>query len=139
MNKVRLALAGALVLGLAVAARADEKGGTSDLQKKLVGKWEVIKFKAKDPKDKGPPPGTMIEFTRDGKVILTAEEKGEKVRREATYKVEGKGFTLTVKHGDKEETQTIKVLRADDKGLVLRNEKQGHEVTLRRKGARPKD
>jgi uncharacterized protein (TIGR03066 family) len=137
MRKVRLALVGALVLGLTAAARADEgKGGKDDLKGKLVGKWEVVKFTGKKG---GPPPGATIEFTKDGKILVTAEEKGEKVRREATYKVEGKGFTLTVKHGDKEETQTIKVVKAGDEELVVRNEKRGHEVTLRRKGAKPKD
>src|SRR5919202_5391206 len=105
MDKVRLALAGALVLGLAVAVRADEeKGGKPDLQKKLVGKWEVVKFTGKKG---GPPPGATIEFTKDGKILVTTEEKGEKVRREATYKVEGKGFTLTMKHGDMEHTQML--------------------------------
>ena len=131
MNKVRLALAGALVLGLTAAARADEeKGGKSDLQKQLVGKWEVVKSTIKKG---GPPPGAAVEFTKDGKVLVTAEEKGEKVRREATYKVEGKGFTLTLKHGDREETQAVEVVKVDDKELVLSHEKEGGEVTLKRK------
>jgi uncharacterized protein (TIGR03066 family) len=132
MHKVRLALAGALVVGLTAAAGADEeepKPGKGDLQKKLVGRWEV----AKSTGAKGvPPPGATIEFTRGGKVLVTAEQKGKKVRREAAYKVEGKGFTLTLKHGDREHTDTIKVVKVDDKELVLREE-DGNELTLKRK------
>jgi uncharacterized protein (TIGR03066 family) len=130
MNTVRLALVGALVLGLTAAVRADdEKGGKSDLQKKLVGKWEVVKSTGKG----GPPPGTTIEFTKDGKAILTAEEKGEKRTMEAAYKVEGKEVKLTVKQGDMERTETIKVVKVDDKELVVKHEKEEGEVTLKRK------
>jgi hypothetical protein len=72
MNKVKLALVGGLVLGLTAAVRADEgKGGKADIQQKLVGTWEVVKFTGKKG---GPPPGATFEFTRDGKVIATAEE-----------------------------------------------------------------
>ena len=140
MNTVRLALAGALVLGLTLGARADEgKGGKDGLKDKLVGKWEITKFKGQDAKDKGPPPGAVIEFTRDGKAVMTAEEDGKKVRHEATYKVEGRAIKMTIKHGDMERTETLKVIKADDKEMVVRNEKQGHELTLKRKGARPRD
>jgi hypothetical protein len=60
MNTVRLAAVGALVLGLTAAARADEeKGNKSDIQKKLVGKWEVVQFTGK----LGPQPGDTFEFT----------------------------------------------------------------------------
>jgi uncharacterized protein (TIGR03066 family) len=122
------------VLGLTAAARADEeKGGTSDLQKKLVGKWEVVKFKGKDPKDKGPPPGMTFEFTKGGKIILAAEVEGKTRKFEGTYKVEGKSFKMTMKGGDREHTETVNVLRAGDKELVLRGEKDGNELTLKRK------
>jgi hypothetical protein len=39
-----------------------------------------------------------------------------------------------VKHGDREETQTLKVVKVDDKELVLSHEKEGGELTLKRKG-----
>ena len=133
MNKVRLALAGALVLGLTLGARADEKEGKGDLQKKLIGTWEVAKFKGKDPKAKGPPPGMTFEFTKDGKIILAAEVGGEMRKFEGTYKVEGKSFKMTMKRGDMEHTETVKVVKADDKELVLRGEKDGNELTLKKK------
>jgi uncharacterized protein (TIGR03066 family) len=139
MNAVRLALAGALVLGVAAARADEEKGGKDDIQKKLIGKWEVAKFKGKKPGEKGPPPGTMVEFTKDGKLVITGEEKGEKVRREGTYKVEGKGFKLTFKRGDMEHTDTLKILKLDDKQLVITSEKEGGEMTLRRKEGKLKD
>jgi uncharacterized protein (TIGR03066 family) len=133
MDKVRLALVGALVLGLTAAARAgkeEPKPGKGDIQKKLVGKWQVVKSTGEKG---GPPPGATIEFTRDGKILVTADAEGKKVRREATYEVEGKGFKMTIKHGDREHTETIKVLKADEKELVLRGEKDGHRLTLKRK------
>jgi uncharacterized protein (TIGR03066 family) len=137
MNKVRLALVGALVLGLTMVARADEeKGEKSDLKGKLVGTWEVVKSKGKEG---GPPPGATFEFTKGGKVLVTFEAEGKKVRGEATYKVEGKGLTITMKRGDEAHTQTVKVVKVDDKELVVRNEKEGREVTLKRKKAKPKD
>ena len=140
MNKVRLALAGALVLGLTLGARAGEgKGGKDDVQQKLVGTWEVVKFKGKDPKDKGPPPGMTMAFTKDGKVTLAAEVEGKKRSFEGTYKVEGTSFQMTRKVGDTEHTETMKVLRVDDKELVLRGGRDGNEWTLKRKGAKPKD
>jgi uncharacterized protein (TIGR03066 family) len=135
MNAVRLALAGALVLGVAAAARADEeKGGKDDIQKKLVGKWELVKFKGKDPKAKGPPPGTTLEFTKGGKVVITLEAEGKKMSMDGTYKVEGKGFKLTTKRGDTENTEAVQVVKVDDKELVLRGEKDGNELTFKRKG-----
>ena len=126
MNKVRLALVGALVLGLAVGARAGkEKGGKDDIQKKLIGKWEVVK-------GKGVPPGATMEFTKDGKVVFAFEKDGKEMKLDATYKVEGKGFTMTSKFMDKERTQKIEVVKAEDDRLVLKGEK-GDELELKRK------
>jgi hypothetical protein len=45
---------------------------------------------------------------------------------------------MTVKHGDREERQTLKVVKVDDKELVLTHEKEEGELTLKRK-AKPKD
>jgi uncharacterized protein (TIGR03066 family) len=130
MNTLRLALAGALVLGLMAAARADEeKGGKPDIQKKLVGKWEVVKFTGKKG---GPPAQALVEFTKDGKIITSVKEKGEKVLMEGTYKVEGKRLTVTMKRGNREETQQLKVVKVDDKELVVSQEESG-ELSLKRK------
>src|SRR5436305_1878960 len=114
MNKVRLALVGALVVGLAVAARGQEdKGGKGDLKKTLVGTWEVTK-------GKGAPPGATIEFTTDGKVVMQFEKDGKKERHEASYKVAGKGFTMTMKRGDMEVMQKIEVAKVMGDEMVLK-------------------
>ena len=41
---------------------------------------------------------------------------------------------LTGKQGDREEAETLKVVKLDDKELVLSHEKAGIELTLKRKG-----
>ena len=129
MNKVRLALVGALVLGLGVGARAgkeDPKPGKGDLQKKLIGKWDVVK---------GAPPGSKtatMEFTKDGKILMGFEKDGKEVKFDATYKVEGKGFTMSMKRGDMEVTQKVEVAKAEGDTLVLKGEK-GDVLELRRK------
>jgi uncharacterized protein (TIGR03066 family) len=127
MNQVRLALAGALVLGLAVAARAGKEGpkpGKDDLQKKLIGKWKVVK-------GNDVPRRATIEFTRDGKLILLFERDGKEVKAQADYKVEGKGFTLTRTVMGEERTDKIEVVTAEDDRLVLKRMK-GEELELKR-------
>jgi uncharacterized protein (TIGR03066 family) len=131
MNMLRLALVGTLVLGLMAAARADEeKGGKPDIQKKLVGKWEVVKFAGKEG---APPARATVEFTKDGKIITTAENKGEKLHWEGTYKVEGKRLTITRRRGNMEQTQKLEVVKVDDKELVVTRSPEEGVTSLKRK------
>jgi uncharacterized protein (TIGR03066 family) len=71
---------------------------------KLVGVWEFVK-------GGGLPPGATAEFTRDGKLILTAKIDGKVQKVEGTYAVDGDSFTMTQKEGGKEVTQKLKFRR----------------------------
>jgi uncharacterized protein (TIGR03066 family) len=129
MNAVRLALVGALWLGLIALAGAQDKDEDGDaLKKKLIGRWEAVK-------GKGLPPGAIVVFHKDGKMVVTAREKdkdNDKERKiEGTYKVKGKSFQITFKRDEKERTQTIKVLKISDKELETEGEK-GDKLTFKR-------
>jgi uncharacterized protein (TIGR03066 family) len=133
MNSVRLALVAALWLGLVAltGAQDDKKAEEAKLQKQLLGRWEVEK-------GKGLPSGAIVEFKKDGKMAINFTKDGEEQKVEATYKVKGKAFVMTMKRGDKERTQTIKVTKITDKVLELEGEK-GDALTFKRAAKKKKD
>ena len=132
MNAVRLALVGALWLGLIALAGAQDKNDkdTDALKKQLLGRWEAVK-------GKGLPVGAVVVFRKDGKLIVTAKVKDKdtgtekEMKHEGTYKVKDKAFEITMKRGDDVHTQTIKVLKISDKELETEGEK-GEKVTFKR-------
>lgn len=118
-------LAVGLVIGLlGTGARAEEK---PDYAKLLVGKWEVAKSE-----EGGPPAGTMIEFTKDGKFKVTVKKGTEDATFEGTYKVEGDAFTFTMTQGGEERTRKITISKISDKEMTTKND-QGKEVELKKK------
>jgi len=124
MSTLKLLAVGAIVSLLSIGARAEEK---PDYAKMLVGKWEVTKA------DEGTvPPGTMVEFTKDGKFIVSGKKDGADATFEGTYKVEGDGFTFKMKIGDEEREQTIKIKKITDKEMATEN-KEGKNVELKKK------
>jgi len=95
--------------------------------KLLLGKWEVTKS--------GPeslPEGTIVEFSKDGKVKLTRELMGKSMSAEATYTIDGDKFTIVDKMDKKVRKQTIKIIKISDEALTTENEK-GTTVELKRK------
>src|SRR5262245_16739748 len=97
MNAMRLLTAGVIVCLLGVVAQADDKkdekkGANAKL---IVGKWEVTKTEGG-----GPPEGTVIEFTKDGKLIIKGKMGDQDFTAEGTYKVNGDKFDFTMKFGD---------------------------------------
>jgi uncharacterized protein (TIGR03066 family) len=122
MKLLRMSLAVVLLLGV-TALRADDK---KDLDKdKLVGTWEVTKGESL-------PVGSTVEFTKDGKVKITVKEGDKTMTIEGTYKIDGQAFKSTLKFGDKENTETVKVTSLTDKELVLLDE-QGKKDTFKKK------
>src|SRR5258707_1260374 len=103
MNAVRLALAGALVLGLAFAARAEDKDDkkADSVKEKIVGTWEVED-------GKGLPKGSKVRFTKDGKMTVTMKRDDEECKIEGTYKVDGSTLKITHKREGEDHTQEIK-------------------------------
>ena len=124
MNALKLVAVGAVVCLLAGGARAEEK---TDYAKMIVGKWEVSKA------DEGTVPvGAAIEFTKDGKVKVSGKKDGQDVNAEGTYKVEGNKFTVTMKRGEEEHSQTITISKISDTEMDTEN-KDGKKVTLTKK------
>jgi uncharacterized protein (TIGR03066 family) len=122
MNLLRIGLAGLLLLGV-TAVRADDK---KDLDKdKLVGTWEVTKGETLEL-------GSTCEFTKDGKLTFVIKEKGQTNKLEGTYKIDGQAFKATLKFGDKEATQTLKVPTLTDTELVMVDE-NGKKDTFKKK------
>jgi len=93
----------------------------------VVGKWEVTKA------DEGTvPPGSVVEFTKDGKIKATMKKEDEETTAEGTYKIEGDAFVMTMKRGDKERTQKITITKLTDKEMATKNE-DGKTVELKKK------
>lgn len=120
------ALAGLMISLAGPASAADEKIDKN----KIVGVWV--------PKDAKSPPGTTVEFTKDGKVKMHIPLEKKDFNIDGTYKIDGNKFTITLKGpGGKEktETETIKTLNdttfttVDEGGKVT-------EFTRKKKGSK---
>src|SRR5262245_31750669 len=108
LAKVTLALA--VVVAAGVARGEDKK----EIDKnKVIGTWKVTK-------SEGAPPDAVIEFTKDGKLIVTFEINGEKKTLEGTYKLNGDKLETAIKIGDMKmtDTDTIKAISDDKMSLV---------------------
>lgn len=113
MNALKLLAAAAVVGLLAPAVRADEK----DYPKLIVGKWELTKVE-----EGGLPKGTIIEFTKDGKLSLTVKKDDTDTKIEGTYTVEGDKFSISIKVGEEERKQTVTIVKLTDTELHTKNE-----------------
>jgi uncharacterized protein (TIGR03066 family) len=125
---------GFLVLCLAACSgkkddKKDKDGAKDDGKKpatneeKLVGTWEMTKAKQLQPGTK-----VTIEFTKDGKMLITAKvkskDKEETFPSEGTYKVEGDTVKSTAKGPDgKENKETMKIKTITDTKLIVEDEK----------------
>jgi uncharacterized protein (TIGR03066 family) len=90
-----------------------DTGTQASNAEKIIGKWEVVK-------SEDTPPGAIIEFTKDGKMTMTATVKGKARTIEGTYKVKGDTIISGPKGGP-EETATIETL--NDTTLIIVDEK----------------
>ena len=130
MRLSRLACAGFLAVGLLAAGAfpgaAQEKKDKTN-KDKIVGNWELVKT------DEPLPPGIkiLVNFTKDGKMKVTATFMGMTKEQEGTYTVEGNKLMTTQKQGtvEKKDTDTIKTL--DDKSLITVNAK-GEKTEFKR-------
>jgi uncharacterized protein (TIGR03066 family) len=107
MRTWRLLAVAFLAVGLLGGVQADEK--KADNKTLIVGVWEVTKG------TDGPPIGATLEFTKEGKVKMTAKRDGQEVSKQGTYTVEGD--KVTVDGDGRKESATIKKLT--EKELVL--------------------
>jgi uncharacterized protein (TIGR03066 family) len=109
---------GLIALG-AVAVRADDKEKNAN-KEKIVGTWELVKTSAKE----APPPGTTVEFTKDGKLKFSAKVGDQEIKIEGTYSIDGDKLKTTIKSPDgKEITDTDTIVKLDDKEMSLKDTK----------------
>jgi uncharacterized protein (TIGR03066 family) len=124
MNALKVMAAVAVVGLWAAGARAEDK---PDYAKMMVGKWTVSKADADTV-----PPGTVIEFTADGKMKVAGKKDDKEMSFEGTYKVEGDKFTFTMKVGDMERMETITIVNITKTEMHTKN-KDGKVVELTKK------
>jgi uncharacterized protein (TIGR03066 family) len=114
----RVSAFGVGLVAVLVLAGGSHRAQAQDEAKTIVGVWEVAK-------SSDLPPGSTIEFAKDGKVKVLVKEKGEPINLEGTYKVEQTRLTVKLKLGDQtiDETVTIKKLTATDLHLEDKEKK----------------
>jgi uncharacterized protein (TIGR03066 family) len=131
MILLRLTVVAGLAVGLAgcsgsstgntkntqASTKAPEPAKEASNKDKIVGTWEVTK-------SKDAPPGSTLEFTKDGKMKMTATVEGKPVTMEATYTVDGDKITNVMKTPDgKEAKETATITKLTDTELVTKDEK----------------
>lgn len=95
---------------------------------KIVGMWELVKAE-----DKTPPGTTTVEFTKDGKLKVTASVGGTEFNLGGTYTLDGDKLKLTIKGPDgKEKSETDTITKLTDKELHLKDDK-GKAAEFKRK------
>jgi uncharacterized protein (TIGR03066 family) len=134
MNVLRITLAGCLVAVLAGCTSSTTKppattpAGTTPTHRtepvaasnkeKIVGTWELTKGEGETPR------GATFEFTKEGKLTMSAKVEGKEHKMEGTYTVEnGKLTTARKGPGGKEEKETMTITELTDKKLVTKDDK----------------
>jgi uncharacterized protein (TIGR03066 family) len=115
-------LAVLLVISAGVTAQ-DTKGTKKDTidTKKLIGTWE--------PKELPAGATATVEFTKDGKLIVSFTFGGKSDKVEGTYKLDGVKLSVDLK--EKKETSTITKLT--DEELALKDDKGKEEAFKKHK------
>lgn len=111
------------LLVLVGAALAQPANAADTNEKKIVGKWKPIK-------GENIQPGMVIELTQTGKISLTLDAGGKSMTFEmGTFKVDGDKLIVTVKKGEKEDSEvnTIKSL-TDTRLIIIDKEKKEMEL-----------
>jgi uncharacterized protein (TIGR03066 family) len=125
MITLRVVPAAVLLAILFGTLSADEK--KADNKTLIVGVWELTKAG-----EGGPPVGTTMEFTKDGKLKLSGKADGKEFAFDGTYVIEGDKLTGTLKTQDGTEKDTITIKKLTDKELVTQDE-NGRVVEFTRK------
>lgn len=114
--------------GLAVllAVVCEARAADDDNAKKIVGSWVVEKTETPGLV------GAVAEFTKDGKLILTAKGKDKDIKIEGTYKVEKDKLTTKLTLGDKTIEDTDTITKLTDEVLEL-TDKDKKVTTLKKK------
>ena len=111
----------ALLIGTATMS-ADDKDVKIDV-KKLLGKWEPAEAK-KDAK-------IIIEFAKDGKLVISADGGGKDIKIDGTYKINGNKIDLALTFGGQEQKETLTVTKLTDDEMSTEDSK-GKKESLKR-------
>lgn len=111
-----------VLMGVAVRPVAAE----DDHAKKIVGTWVVTKGEEF-------PAGTIVEFTKDGKMSFAAKKKdGKLLEVMGTYKIEKDKLIAKISVDGKEVEETDDIVKLTDDALELRD-KDKKVVILQKK------
>ncbi len=126
MRILATALACCVALALAAPSRAADAKNAKDAKtskEKIVGVWEVVK-------SEDAPPGATVEFTKDGKMIVTVKKDNQTEKIEGTYSVDGDSLTSVLKAEGQEHKQTVTIKKVTDKELLVEEtNKDGKKMT----------
>jgi uncharacterized protein (TIGR03066 family) len=125
MKSLRIVAAAALAAVLLGSLRAEEK--KADNKALIVGVWGLTKAG-----EGGPPVGTTMVFTKDGKVKMSGKADGKEFAFDGTYVVEGDKLTASIKSPDRTEKGTVTIKKLTDKELVTQDE-NGRALEFKRK------
>ena len=126
MRSLQMLAVGLLVVGISSGLRAEEKKADTTVEK-LLGSWEVVKA------DEGAPPvGSVVTFAKEGKMKITHKVEGKDETAEGTYTLKGEELSVTLKHGDKEETHKVTIKKLTATEMVAENEK-GKKAEFKKK------
>ncbi|AWM39398.1 hypothetical protein GobsT_22810 [Gemmata obscuriglobus] len=127
-----------LGIGMALALAAGTAAGAADEKfdaKKLIGKWQPIKSKKGEDKSKKSE-SMVVEFTKDGKVVLTDGAEGKEVKIEGTYKLEGDKLTFALKVLGEEVKDTVTLTKLTDDEMAGKS-KDNEEAAFKKVKAKP--
>src|SRR5262249_47749712 len=112
MKALCAGMLGLVVFALAGPARADDNA-------KLVGKWEVSKSGGETPV------GSVVEFTKDGKLTASVNLDGKELKLTGTYKFDGKKLKMELNLNEQKlEQELIAKFNGDDEMTLEDSDKK---------------
>ena len=115
------------LLGVALIVFAGTAQGQDDNAKKIVGTWELSKAGG------DLPAGSVIEFTKGGKLIATIKADGMDVKLDGTYKVEKTKLTVKIKVMDQNIEEVVTIKKLTDDAMELEDKDKKLDVFKKKK------
>ena len=114
------------LIGIALVGSAGAQAGGKDAvdAKKIVGVWERVKGNL--------PPGSTLEFNKDGTFKMSIPIKDKILNPTGTYKVDGNKLEVLMRFGGKENRETMTIESLSDTTLITVDEK-GKKDEFKRK------
>ena len=110
-----------VALAVQVTLSADGKSPDATYAEKIVGRWSLKKDAGK----------TVVEFTKDGRMLVDTVVNEKAMKMEGTYKLEGKKLTVTVKAGAKEVERVQTIFDVTETELITTDEGGKKEFSTR--------